>query len=268
MSIYRKLGIYLIAIALILMAGCTLIPSRNNTSTSSIHLTLGNPSQANNRDPNNYLLIKPQYALSYNRDKGISNWVSWHLNSNELGNVPRSNNFRPDASLPEEWNRVTPTDYIRSSYDKGHMISSGDRTNNVEDNSATFLMTNIIPQAADNNQGYWADLEEYCRKLVSRGQELYIIAGSYGEQGNIGKGKVTIPARIYKIIAIDSSSQGLNGISGSTKIIAIDTPNVDGDRQANWRQFLTTVDDLEEKTGYDFLSNVKPDIQTAIESRR
>ncbi|PSB02192.1 DNA/RNA non-specific endonuclease [Merismopedia glauca] len=264
----QKLGIYLIAIALIFTSGCTFLQNRNFTPISSVHLLLGNPSQANNNDSNNYLIIKPQYVLSYDKERGIPNWVSWQLNSRWLGDVPRSNNFRPDDSLPPEWDRVTPTDYIRSGYDKGHMIPSGDRTNNPEDNSATFLMTNIIPQAADNNQGYWADLEEYCRELVKGGQELYIIAGSYGNQGEIAKGKVSIPARIYKIVVINTPGKGIDGISESTKIIAIDTLNVNGDRQANWRQFITTVDALEQKTGYDFLSNVKPNIQQVIESKR
>ena len=42
------------------------------------HLTLGNPSGATTDEalPSNYLLQKPQYALSYHRDRGIPNWVS------------------------------------------------------------------------------------------------------------------------------------------------------------------------------------------------
>ena len=41
------------------------------------HLTLGNPSGAvtDINQPTNYLLSKPQYALSYHRDRGIPNWV-------------------------------------------------------------------------------------------------------------------------------------------------------------------------------------------------
>jgi endonuclease G len=264
----QKLEIYVIAIALTFITSCTLISHRSSFPISSVHAILGNPNQANTKDINNYLIVKPQYVLSYNESRGIPNWVSWQLNSKWLGNVPRSNNFRPDDTLPSNWQRVTPTDYIRSGYDKGHMIPSGDRTNTPEDNASTFLMTNIIPQAADNNQGYWADLEEYCRDLVKRGNELYIIAGSYGSQGNIAQGKVTIPARIYKIVVVNTPGKGIQGISESTRIIAIDTPNVNGDRQANWKQFLTTIDDLEQKTGYDFLSNLKPNIQQVLESRR
>jgi endonuclease G len=48
----------------------------------SVHLLLGNPSQAttNINNPDNDLMIKPQYVLSYNRSNGTPNWVSWQLN--------------------------------------------------------------------------------------------------------------------------------------------------------------------------------------------
>lgn len=245
----------------------TKLTSQSTQNTSSVHLTLGNPSNAttSTANANNYLMLKPQYALSYNRSKGIPNWVSWQLNSSWLGNAPRQNNFRPDTTLPEGWYRVRPSDYTNTGYDKGHLAPSADRTKSVEDNASTFLMTNMIPQAPDNNQGYWADLEDYARSLVEQGNALYIIAGSYGTQGTIAQGKVTVPTRLYKIIVVINSS-GDNRISAATRIIAIDTPNINGDRNANWRTFLTSVDAIEAKTKYDFLSNVSPSIQKIIEA--
>jgi hypothetical protein len=42
------------------------LPNAPQTDSSpQIHLTMGNPSQADTR-PDNYLLLRPQYALSYN----------------------------------------------------------------------------------------------------------------------------------------------------------------------------------------------------------
>ena len=43
-----------------------------------LHLTLGNPSDATTEvtDKNNFLMIKSQFALSYNNRKGEPNWVS------------------------------------------------------------------------------------------------------------------------------------------------------------------------------------------------
>ena len=158
-------------------------------STTSVHLTLGNPSNAAT-EPNNYLILRPQYALSYNNSKGTPNWVSWQLNQNSLGSVERQNTFRPDDTLPAGWYRVRPNDYQRSNYDRGHVIPSGDRTRTPEDNSSTFLMTNMIPQAPANNREVWRELEEYSRELVQQGKELHVIAGGVGEKGRLDRKSV------------------------------------------------------------------------------
>ena len=261
-----------ILIFLLINTGCSTTTTRDNVSKpvppstpSSIHLSLGNPSNANANSPNNYLMIKPQYALSYSKDKGIPNWVTWQLNKSWLGSVDRSNDFRPDPSLPEDWYRVTGSEYKRSGYDRGHMTPSGDRTNSEKNNSATFLMTNMIPQAPDNNRDYWRELEEYGRDLVSKGNELYIVAGGYGEKKKIGNGKVSVPARLYKIVVITKPKTGVAGINQSTQVIAIDTPNSPG--KGDWEDFIVTVDDIEKKTGYDFLSNIDKSVQNVIESK-
>ncbi|HXF42922.1 MAG TPA: DNA/RNA non-specific endonuclease, partial [Pyrinomonadaceae bacterium] len=142
-------------------------------------LVLGNPSGATPdiNNENNYLMQKPQYTLSYNRSKGTPNWVGWRLASNWLGSTSRQDNYRPDTSLPVGWYQVTSEDYTGSGYDRGHMCPSADRTNSVADNSATFLMTNFVPQYGPNNQGPWEDLESYCRTLANQGNELYIFSG-------------------------------------------------------------------------------------------
>lgn len=253
--------ITIIVVLIIFITGCALLaPSK----PVSVHLTLGNPSNASTSDPNNYLMIKKQYALSYNRDKGIPNWVSWELNKSWLGEAPRSNKFRPDDTLPEGWYRVTPSDYTRSGYDKGHMAPSADRSNNPEDNAATFLMTNIIPQAPDNNQGYWADLENYGRKLAAEGKELYIISGGYGQKETIAQGKVAVPERVFKIIVVTEPGKQVNS---ATRVIAVDTPNANGNKESSWIQYLTTVEALEKKTGYDFITSADKSVQQAIETK-
>ncbi|MGI4969208.1 MAG: DNA/RNA non-specific endonuclease [Janthinobacterium lividum] len=60
-------------------------------------------------------------------------------------------------------------------------------------------MSNMRPQAPQNNQQTWANPEDYCRTLVRAGNELYTICGSYGcggtgslgYQTTIASGKVT-----------------------------------------------------------------------------
>ncbi|SMC00644.1 DNA/RNA non-specific endonuclease [Hymenobacter roseosalivarius DSM 11622] len=129
----------------------------NTTPTRDQYLALGNPSgaTADASQPFNYLLSKPQYALSYHRDRGIPNWVSWHLSSAWLGSASRQDDFRADNSLPSGWYQVTASSYTGSGFDRGHNCPSADRTAAVADNSATFLMTNMLPQAPRNNQQTW-----------------------------------------------------------------------------------------------------------------
>lgn len=219
------------------------------------------------RNVNNYLMLKPQYALSYNATKGIPNWVSWQLNRSWLGTSDRQNDFRPDRSLPPGYGRIAPSDYTSSGYDRGHQCPSADRTRSIQDNSATFLMTNMIPQAPDLNRGPWEKLESYSRTLASEGKELYIVAGVAGTQGTIG-GRVSVPASSWKVIVVlDRPGLGLAGINKNTRVIAVLMPNQAGIKQSSWRRFRVSVDQIEKETGYELLSSLPEDVQAVIEGQ-
>lgn len=240
------------------------------TDSSNPNLAMGNPSSAtlNPADGNNYLHSREQFVMSYNRHNKTPNWVSWQLDSDWLGPARRTGNFAPDEALPKGFERAMPNDYSRSGYDRGHNIPSGDRTASSADNEATFLMSNIAPQAPDNNQGPWEKLESHCRDLARQGKQLYIIAGSDGSKGVIGRG-VNVPETFWKVIVV-LPRKGMNAtdVTEDTEVIAVDMPNRNGIRSDDWRKFITTVDAIEKRTGYDFLSNVPAKIQAPIEARR
>ncbi len=241
---------------------------RGESSSVDLNLALGNISDATTDTSNadNYLIMRKQYALSYNRDAGIPNWVSWHLSAADLGTAGRSD-FQPDTSLPKGWYEVKPSDYTSSGYDRGHMAPSADRTASQQDNAALFLMSNIVPQAPDNNQGPWAELEDYCRGLVRQGDELYIVSGVSGKVKTIAKGHLVVPKNLWKVIVVlPEGNDDLARIDDSTTVIAVELPNKQGVRNTDWQHYLTTVDKIEQETGYDFLSNVDPKIQAKIES--
>ena len=265
------INLTLIVLTSFLPAKAISLPPKPDTIQNigkSTHLLLGNPSNATSSldNPDNYLMIKPQYALSYNRSHGSANWVAWQLDKSWLGDAKRQDNFRPDDTLPDSWPRIKPSVYNSSGYDRGHIARSADRTQSVEDNSATFLMTNIIPQTPDNNRNTWGNLEDYSMKLAEEGKQLYIIAGGTGDKGKL-KNLVTIPQYTWKIIVVlDGPGLGLQDVNVNTRVIAVNIPN-DEQLDNNWRLFRTSVDKLEELTGYDFLSTVSPNIQKVIESQ-
>lgn len=249
----------------------------STTATRDNNLALGNPSgaQADAKFYWNYLIQKPQYSLSYHRDRGTPNWVSWHLSAAWLGSAARQNNFAPDNSLPAGWYRVSSSSYTGSGFDRGHNCPSADRTGSTADNSATFLMDNMMPQAPNNNQRTWAGLENYCRTLVSAGNELYIICGSYGKGGTgsagyqttLDQGRVTVPARCWRVVVVlPVGTNDAARVTSSTRVIAIDTPN-DNSLNTSWSSYRTSVDAIEQATGYNLLSAVSATAQTSIEAR-
>ena len=248
--------------------------SSSTKSYFDLHAPLGIPKD--NDDSDDYLMEKPQYVLSYNNARGGANWVAWNLNESWYGTVERrQGQFITDMSLPDGFQRITHNDYTGSGYDRGHMVRSEERTRTREDNDATFLMTNILPQTHDLNAGPWLSLETYCEVLAKKkNHELYLIAGGIYDKNpeylkGKGNGRVAIPKSTWKIVVVLERGQGLESVNKETRVIAVNMPNEQGKefKKSGWRKYLTTVDELERLTGYDFLSNVSPDIQAVIESK-
>jgi endonuclease G, mitochondrial len=251
-------------------------PSRETSGEGDVSLLLGNPSDAtvDLSYPDNYLVERPQFALSYNRTRGGPNWVSWHVQRSDLGSVERTNSFMPDPLLPEEW-QIRPSDYAGSGYDRGHMCPSGDRTRFKKDNEATFVMANMLPQAGDLNRHVWEGLEAYCRDRVLKDEaELYIVAGGRGKKESIAQGKVTVPEHCWKVVVVlPEGEDDLQRIDRDTRVIAVDMPNREGISSDPWQKYLTTVRAIEAKAStrslrLNLLSNLPNDIQATLESRK
>jgi len=250
-------------------------PQQSADSKDNSNILLGNPSSAGNStaNPENFLIDQKYYVISYSKTKVVPNWVSWHIGSSDLGDTKRVNDFRRDTGLPVEWYKADNTSYRDSGFDKGHNCPSGDRTSSTAANSSTFLMNNMIPQAPNNNQHTWEQLESYCRAQVKRGNEIYVIMGSYGSGGTgkngfaktIDNGRINVPARIWKVVLImPEGNNDLKRINAETRVIAVDTPN-DDSISPNWMTYLSTVRDIEKATGYNLFSALPKSLQDVIE---
>ncbi len=263
-------------------------PDVSPSEKENSHMFWGNPSNATTDANNatNYLMIKDQYALSYNSQTCNPNWVMWHLGTPDLGSADRSDDFRADENLPSAFYAVVKADYQYTKYgfDRGHVCPSADRTSSKENNSATFYMTNMIPQSPDCNRVVWKDFEAYERNLVANGdKELYVVAGPYGVGGESAAGKfdsivltgkgagheITVPAYCWKIVMIlEEGDNDFSRVTKDTTVISLWMPNAQGiGKTGSWEQFLTSVDYIEEQTGYDFLACVPNEIEDVLESR-
>jgi endonuclease G len=262
---------------LLIITSCTKtgpnpINNKNNVNNHfqdsiSIHVSLGLPRDADSSD--DYIIIRHQYVLSYNKNRNVANWVAWELDSSWFGDTPRySGNFITDTSLPAGFYRVVHSDYTNSGYDRGHMVMSEERTDNAEDNKATFILTNVLPQTPDLNRGVWLKFENYCNRLcLDSNKELFIYAGGIFHTNTTIKNNVAVPDSCFKIVVVLDSGQGLKDVNENTPVYAVVMPNIAGVRNDDWEQYKTTVRRIEKSTGYDFLSAVKKSVQDVIENR-
>jgi endonuclease G len=134
----------------------------------------------------------------------------------------------------------------------------------------------MIPQAPQNNQQTWANLENYLREQVVAGNEVYIIMGSYGTGGTgsngvantINNGHVNVPSNVWKVaVVIPAGDSDISRVTTSTRVIAVNTPNVNV-INSDWTKYIVTVKDIETATGYTLLSSLPTNIRTALETKK
>jgi endonuclease G len=242
----------------------------------------GLPTAASASNPDDFLIQRTQYTLSYSQTRGTPNWVSYELDARQMQTgADRCNCFTADPLLPAA-KQIFTSDYTSGGYDRGHMARSADRIQANGDNARTFYLTNIVPQIADLNQGVWAAFENALADSARlAGKAVYIVTGPLYIPGKPlttlkGEGKVAIPDSTWKVALIvprksDGTPEGLANLTGwpnidSVTVLAVMMPNIAGIRNDPWAKYLRTVDQVEASTGYDMLSLLSLTFQRALEA--
>lgn len=237
------------------------------------------------------IISRKQYVISWNKERKVANWTMWSLRNKDLGKTPRDRNFHIDKDLERAVGKdyvVTPKDYQGSCFDRGHQVGAADRNSSFNDETETFMMSNIIPQTAFLNRGPWERLEQYERSLVKeKNKDLYIIVGTIFDEdyGAIGPyNDIVVPSKNYKIILVKNSKNGK-----IEQTIAVIMPNItsagtpptdqetlcsdfgnnskgggqgngsNGGKSKNkkkistdWKQYMSSVSEIENLSGFNF----------------
>lgn len=269
-SILRNLSVIALALT---MSCCALLPA-NATIGIAYQLQLGNPSNAtaDSNNHNHYLVQREVEALDYSDNLGQPVWASWSLTSGDVGGATRQPNYFPDTNLPPSFYKVTDNDYNgvgAIDFNRGHLCPSEDRTDTDAHNDMLFFMSNIIPQAADNNQGVWGDFEGDCRTLAAGGNELLIMCGPSGFGTNkIPSGKAYIANYTWKIAVVVPLGAGtaVSRITPLTRVIALKIPNSNGVSTV-WQNYVTSAKAIQVDTGFNFFTALPSNLAWVLRSK-
>jgi len=250
------------------------VPEADAIIDAALQMQLGNPSNAaaDTNNHNHYLIQRTVEAIDYSDNLGQPNWASWDLTASDIGSSGSSTTFFVDTNLPPNFYHVGTGEYSGSGYDRGHLCPSADRTDAMNDNDLVFYMSNIMPQAPDNNSGVWETFESYCRSLVrsTNNYELLIICGPAGFNGSRinTNGYVAIPQYTWKIVVVVPPGNGtaLSRITATNRVIALKVPNTNGVSTV-WQNFITSPNEIQVDTGYTFFTALPTNVAAVLRSK-
>ncbi|MBQ3555318.1 MAG: DNA/RNA non-specific endonuclease [Bacteroidales bacterium] len=198
------------------------------------------------------------YTSSYNTSYGIPNWVAYEITRSEATSTEaeRKDKFMPDPKV--KGHSATNADYKGSGYDKGHMAPAADMKWSQIVMDQSFYFTNICPQAPGLNRGAWKDLEEDIRLWAIRDSALVVICGPLFTQEPvryIPQTQVAIPDAYFKVVCSPYTPE--------PRGIAFIFPNAKASKHP--REYVTTINSVEQITGMDFLSQLPDETENKIE---
>lgn len=119
-------------------------------------------------------------------------------------NIKKRPNWHYNLKIPKKY-RANNNDYVRSSFDKGHLAFDSAFDFNKKVLFDTFdLNINAVPMTKKVNRYTWRKLESYTKRIANNLGYLqvidFIVFNKKGHIKTIGKNRISIPKGFYKIL--------------------------------------------------------------------
>lgn len=204
------------------------------------------------------ILKNKVYYSAYSEKRRNPLWVAYRLDLCEKRNkLSRPSGFQTDFRTKAKVDQKT---YSKAGYDKGHMCPNSAIASRYgkEAQKETFLMLNICPQKPLLNREVWERLERLEDGYANKFDSIYVITGPiFDEHVELLKKTVEIPDSFFKILVDEEK--------GKMRVLPFIIPqNVTGKEVLN--DYLTSVDDIEKKTGLDFFAPLDDEYENKLES--
>ena len=205
------------------------------------------------------ILAYSGFALYYDPERLIPDWVAYELTAEELGGeVPRARGFSMDPGY--RGRQAMREDYSNSGWDKGHMAPSADMKWSQEAMTESFYLTNICPQDPTLNGRDWHALENRVRDWAQRYGHVWVVCGPVfrdGRYGTIGERAVAVPDCFFKAVLRQEGES----------YVAIAFVFENNAQRQPVRDAVISVNDVEALIGYDLFTNLDDRFEENIESQ-
>jgi endonuclease G len=201
------------------------------------------------------------FMVGYSEKLANPLWVTYQVTGQRFDSGKRPSRFSADwRSL----SRIDHDDYTGSGYDRGHMApnyliaSRYGRQAQLD----TFLMTNITPQKAMLNQKSWQRLEEaVADDFHDLHGDFWVVTGPIfsAEPNTLKQSRVAIPDAFYKILIQPGNADSPG------KALAFIFPQ-NAKPNDSLMKFVTSIDEVEQRTGLDFFHRLDDALETRLES--
>ncbi len=208
-------------------------------------------------------LVKTGFTAMYSGVKKNPVWVSYLLKKENIvsGSV-KPGSFKSDKSL-EPYEKTAKEDYP-SKFDKCPMAPVLDMAYNPKLYSESFLLSNICPMNPSLKRLKWRELEDWVRKLSQKYGDVWVVSGpvfDYKDKktATIGRAKIALPTGFFKVMLYQSKDYSFNSIG-----FYMDNSN----QQKPLKEYMTSVDDIERRTGFDFFNLLPAEVQRIMKSNK
>ena len=217
------------------------------------------------------------YTVMFDGDKHAPLWAAFPMHKNVYnGSTERSNAWTYDPALPSSsysnWQQTGLDNAQTVGYSRGHLVASMYRKYSDYSNLQTFYYTNQAPQWQNGfNSGVWSTMEERLVTIspTSQNDTIYVVTGVLYE-GTIsslpsGSISVPIPSHFYTC-AMKCTFNSTGTITAAQGIAFVFTNESHTGENYYSSSFVTSIDAIETRTGFEFFPNVPAGLQNAAEA--
>ncbi len=229
------------------------------------HLYAGVPQFTLGGENAGRFLANTGYLVGYSDELASPLWAAYRMT--DISPLPaageRPERFEVDRRTIA---RVESESYTNSGYDRGHLAPNYAIATRYGDAAQreTFLMSNVMPQKHGLNAGLWKQLElRAASSYPARFGEVWVLCGPVLDQNltrlpGRGSARPVIPEACFMIL-VDESDHRVRTLA----FLFPAEPIADTDLA----DYLTTIDEIERRTGLDFLAALPDDAEAELESR-